>query len=53
MNPSYTQNSQLQPSPQADQSTSHKIDMLCLAILVYYIFIYLIVCWIFQLSHTF
>ncbi len=35
MNSNYIQNSQLQTSAQADQSTSHKIDILCLAILVY------------------
>ena len=35
MNSNNIQNSQLHASVQADQSTSHKIDMLCLAILVY------------------
>lgn len=29
-----TMNSQFVPVPQADPNTSHKIDMLCLAILV-------------------
>lgn len=32
--PNFGYNSQLQSVPQADASTSHKIDMLCLAILV-------------------
>jgi hypothetical protein len=30
----YTSNSQISPASQADASTSHKIDILCLAILV-------------------
>lgn len=46
----YGYNSQFSKQGQADPSTSHKIDMLCLAILVINI-LNILVRWIFQLSY--
>ncbi len=46
----YVNNSQLGQVAQADASTSHKIDILCLAILVLLLIIK--VCWFLQLPHS-